>query len=173
MRLIFIRFVLFLLASNVMSDGHRIDPFLNPLHYDLVLLHVIKGGSPRLCDHVYIDVQPTRTTNLITFHTVELTIIDVSVRSVGKEMAAVNPAIDDRFLQLEDLCILGSFRSKLKGISDDPGGAGAAANEHRSQTGFAQGSQVPVCITWARLERISQSQLQERRHFLLPPGVRK
>jgi hypothetical protein len=107
MRLIFIRFILFLLASNVMSDGHRIDPFLNPLHYqDLVLLPVIKGGSPRLCDHVYIDVHPTRTTNLTTFHTVELTIIDVSVRSVGNEMAAANPAIDEKsvFLQLEDLC---------------------------------------------------------------------
>jgi hypothetical protein len=124
MRLIFIRFILFLLASNVMSDGHRIDPFLNPLHYqDLVLLPVIKGGSPRLCGHVYIDVQPTRTTNLITFHTVELTIIDVSVRSVGNEMAAVNPAIDDRFLQLEDLCFSGLFvqtSKEFQTIQEEP-----------------------------------------------------
>jgi hypothetical protein len=60
---------------------------------------------------------------LITFHAVELTIIDVSVRSVGNETAAVNPAIDDRFLQLEDLCISGLFvqtSKEFQTIQEEP-----------------------------------------------------
>ncbi len=121
MRLILL--ALFVLTSNVMIHGHRIDPFLNPFHYDLVLLPVISGGSPRLCGHVYVDVQPTRSTNLITFHAVELTIIDVSVRSVVNGTAAVNPTTDDRFLQLEDFCFSGLFvqtSQEFQTIQEEP-----------------------------------------------------
>lgn len=110
------------LSSNLIGDGQRIDPFLNPLHYDLVVLPIISGGSPRLCGHVFVDVQPTRTTNLVTLHAVDLTIVDVSVRNAVNETAA-HRAANDRFLQLEDLCFSGLFVQTSKAyqtIQEEP-----------------------------------------------------
>lgn len=93
----------------MMNQGQRIGSFFNPHHYDLVLLPIISGGSPRLCGHVYIDLEPTKTTNVVAFHALDITVIDVSVRNVElNETVRQNPA-DDRFLQLEDLCFSGLF----------------------------------------------------------------
>jgi hypothetical protein len=99
---------LFLLAN--FSDGQRIGSLMRPVHYDLAFLPIISGGAPRLCGHVFIDLEPTTTTNLVTLHGADITIIDVSVEQVfldGKFNSSNNSK--DRFLQLEDLCFSGLF----------------------------------------------------------------
>lgn len=107
----FVKLALFLFAN--LSDGQRIGSFMRPIHYDLALLPIISGGSPRLCGHVFIDLEPKTTTNLVTLHGSDITIIDVSVEQVflvtGNESAASNSNKKDRFLQLEDLCFSGLF----------------------------------------------------------------
>lgn len=112
MRFLSVLSALFLFANNL-SDGQRIGSFMRPIHYDLALLPIISGSSPRLCGHVFIDLEPTTTTNLVTLHGSDITILDVSVEQVilvtGNESAASNSSNKDRFLQLEDLCFSGLF----------------------------------------------------------------
>lgn len=103
---------LFLFANNL-SDGQRIGSFMRPIHYDLALLPIISGSSPRLCGHVFIDLEPTTTTNLVTLHGSDITILDISVEQVilvtGNESVASNSSNKDRFIKLEDLCFSGLF----------------------------------------------------------------
>jgi hypothetical protein len=106
-----VKLALFLFAN--FSDGQRIGTLMRPVHYDLALLPINSGGSPRLCGHVFIDLEPTTTTNLVTLHGVDITVLDVSVEQVllvtGNESVASNSSNKDRFLQLEDLCFSGLF----------------------------------------------------------------
>jgi aminopeptidase N len=104
---------LFLMAN--LSDGQRIGSLVRPVHYDLALLPIISGDGPRLCGHVFIDLEPTTTTNLVTLHGADIVIIDVSVEQVflvaGNESAKSNSSSSDkdRFLLLEDLCFSGLY----------------------------------------------------------------
>lgn len=108
-----------LLFSSV-SSGQRIGSLVKPIHYDLLLLPIISGGSPRLCGHVFIDLKPTTSTNLVTFHGTEITILDVSVEQV---LDTEKKNTSDLSLQLEDLCFSGLFEQVSEAqtvIQDDP-----------------------------------------------------
>lgn len=117
-------FILVLTLFANFNDGQRIGSSLRPLHYDLVLLPIISGSSPRLCGHVFIDLEPTTSTNVVTFHGVDITLLDVSVEPVlGVRNGTTTNFSDDRFLQLEDLCFSGLFVSVsrvFQRIQDDP-----------------------------------------------------
>lgn len=105
MRLFLDILALFLLAN--LSDGQRIGSLMRPVHYDLAFLPIISGGAPRLCGHVFIDLEPTTTTNLVTLHGADISIIDVSVEQVFLVGKSNSSNSKDRFLQLEDLCFSG------------------------------------------------------------------
>ncbi|KAK4026308.1 hypothetical protein OUZ56_015315 [Daphnia magna] len=62
--------------------------------------------TPRLCGHVLVDLEPTTTTNVVTFHGVEISILDVSVEQVLDTEKKIS---SDRSVQLEDLCFSGLF----------------------------------------------------------------
>lgn len=99
--------VFVLLFSNV-CVGQRISSILRPVHYDLVILPIINGNNPRLCGSILINLIPSGTTNVVTFHGVELNILDISV-----EEAPVNDTINmtdkDRLNKVEELCFSGVF----------------------------------------------------------------
>lgn len=115
---------LVLIVFANLSDGQRIGSTLRPHHYDLVLLPIISGSSPRLCGHVFIDLEPTTSTNLLTLHGVDIAIIDVSVEQVlGLGNETTPNFSDERFLQLEDLCFSGLFVPAARAfqrIQEDP-----------------------------------------------------
>ncbi|KAK4026306.1 hypothetical protein OUZ56_015313 [Daphnia magna] len=97
---------LFVLLFSSVNNGHRLGSSMKPIHYDLLLLPIISGGSPRLCGHVLVDLEPTMTTNVVTFHGVEISILDVSIEQVLDTEKKIN---SDRSVQLEDLCFSGLF----------------------------------------------------------------
>lgn len=97
---------LFVLLFASVNNGHRLGSSMKPIHYDLLLLPIISGGSPRLCGHVLVDLEPTTTTNVVTFHGVEISILDVSVEQVLDTEKKIS---SDRSVQLEDLCFSGLF----------------------------------------------------------------
>lgn len=74
---------IFLFGSEIIECWRLKDPGVLPIHYDLVLLPILTGRNPRLCGHVYIDVEAQATTNLIRFHGMDLEILDATIDPLG------------------------------------------------------------------------------------------
>ena len=90
------------------STAQRIGSLFRPMHYDLVLLPIVSGNSPRLCGHVFVDLEPSATTNFLTFHGNEITVLDVSVELVTSYGTNKMPA-SKRLSRVEELCFSGLF----------------------------------------------------------------
>lgn len=111
----FARFVLPFLFTTA-STAQRIGSLLRPIHYDLALLPIINGNSPRLCGHVFVDLEPSAFTNLLTFHGNEIKVLDVSVELVsGNGTAKISAS--ERLSSVEELCFSGLFE-KFSGDVD-------------------------------------------------------
>lgn len=94
---ILVRLIFLLLPYLIV--GQRIDSLIHPFHYDLVLLPIINGNNPILCGHVFIDLELKASTNLLTFHGADITIMDASVELIPGPAKNIS-----RFDILEDLC---------------------------------------------------------------------
>lgn len=67
-----------IVSFTLLIHGQELNPSVIPLHYDVVLLPIL-NRNPRLCGHVYIDVEARNTTNVIRFHGAELEILDTTI----------------------------------------------------------------------------------------------
>lgn len=95
--------------SNV---GQRIGNLFEPYHYDLVMLPLMTGVVPRLCGHVYIDVEPKATTNIFLLHGYDITVLDVNVAQVSFLKNVTTPpkfSQSERLQSVEDVCFSGIF----------------------------------------------------------------
>ena len=79
------------------------------MHYDLVLLPIISGNGPRLCGHVFIDLEPSATTNLLSFHGNEITVLDISVEILTDNNGTSKMSSIERLGKVEELCFSGVF----------------------------------------------------------------
>ena len=102
------QFLLIFLFTKNWSTAQRIGSLFRPMHYDLVLLPIISGNSPQLCGHVFVDLEPSATTNILTFHGNEITVRDVSVELVTSYGTNKMPA-SERLSSVEKLCFSGLF----------------------------------------------------------------
>lgn len=98
--------VLFGILIVMSAKGHpRLEPNVMPLHYNITLLPVMTGNDVRLCGHVYLDIEATKTTNLIRFHGQDLDIYQVTYGSFKSPLEDV-----------EELC----FNRLTKRSNKDP-----------------------------------------------------
>ncbi len=104
----FARFVLAFLFTTACTTAQRIGSLLRPIHYDLALLPIINGNSPRLCGHVFVDLEPSAFTNFLTFHGNQIKVLDVSVELVSGNGTA-KMSNSERLSSVEELCFSGLF----------------------------------------------------------------
>ena len=93
-----------LILHNHQGNGQRFDqpPLVVPIHYDLALLPIL-ARNPRLCGHVYIDIEAQNLTNVVILNGRDLEILEVSFEPLNINNTELKGA-EERLSRIEEVC---------------------------------------------------------------------
>lgn len=97
-------FFTLILIVNHQAKSQRLEqpPLVIPIHYDIALLPIL-ARNPRLCGHVYIDIEARNSTNVVILNGRDLEILEVTFESLNEGNKALMGA-EERMSRVEEVC---------------------------------------------------------------------
>lgn len=134
-------FVIVELARQVSSQ--RLVATVTPFSYDVILLPILTK-SPRLCGHVYLDVEARNATNLIHFHAVDLDLLEATFEPLMIPGRYNNQRIQQQRLdRVEEICFDRMLTSSSSISSDGSVRSLTKDSERQEWTALLSQAMVP------------------------------
>lgn len=96
--------LLMIILDHHQAKSQRFEqpPHVVPIHYDLAILPIL-ARNPRLCGHVYIDIEARILTNVVILNGRDLEILEVTFEPINSNNTELKGA-EVRLSRIEEVC---------------------------------------------------------------------